>query len=451
MDSTQLYLVSLGCPKNLVDSEGMLGLLTENGFSITLDPKLADVIVVNTCSFIESAVNESIDVILEMASYKTDGRCRRLIVAGCLPQRFKDNLARSLPEVDVFLGTVVFDRIVDAAKGTGGTSPTCILPNPDRLRVSDQRPRRVRSNPYHTYLKIAEGCDRSCTFCIIPQLRGKQKSRPVPHVLAEAASLISAGVKELILVAQDTTAYGSDLSRPATLLELLAGLSDLPGDYWIRLLYAYPGRVDTDLINMISDRPRICSYLDIPVQHVSQSLLRRMGRGYSTDRLYRSIETIRNIIPGIALRTTLMVGFPGETEDDFSQLIRFVEEIKFDHLGVFMYSDEPDAASHGFQRKVSKSVSQARMDQLMAVQAEISLQKNRSRQDEIHRVLLEEKGPAGRCIGRTEFQAPEIDGFTTVSANHTAIGQFVEVKIFEGLEYDLKGEVVGGFKNKDPV
>lgn len=451
MDSTQLYLVSLGCPKNLVDSEGMLGLLAENGFSVTQDPQQAEVIVVNTCSFIESAVNESIDVILEMSGYKTSGRCRRLVVAGCLPQRFKDDLVRSLPEVDVFLGTVAFDRIVDAAKGVEDGAPTCILPDPDRLGVSDQPPRRVRSNPHHAYIKIAEGCDRSCTFCIIPQLRGKQRSRPIPDILVEAESLISAGVKELILVAQDTTAYGGDLPRPATLVQLLEGLSDLAGDYWIRLLYAYPGRVETDLINLIAERPRICSYLDIPVQHVNRGLLKRMGRGYSEGRLYRLIEAIRNRIPGVALRTTLMVGFPGETEDDFNQLTRFVEDIQFDHLGVFMYSDEPDVASHGFEKKISKPVARSRMDWLMAIQREISFQKNRHRQGEIHRVLLEEEDATGRYIGRTAFQAPEIDGITAVEANRAAIGQFVEVRITEGLEYDLKGELVGGFKSKDPV
>ncbi len=451
MDLTRLHLLSLGCPKNLVDSEGMLGLLAESGFSITQDPRQAEVIVVNTCSFIESAVNESIDVILEMASYKADGRCRRLVVAGCLPQRFKGDLARSLPEVDVFLGTVAFERIVYAARGVADASPTCILPEPDRSRASNPQTRRVRSNPHYANLKIAEGCDRSCTFCIIPKLRGKQKSRPVPVVLDEAEFLLSAGVKELVLVAQDTTAYGSDLSEPTTLVHLLEGLSGLPGDYWIRLLYAYPGRVGTDLINLIADRPRICRYLDIPVQHVSRSLLRRMGRGYSVGQLYRMIETVRNRIPDIALRTTLMVGFPGETEADFNQLIRFVEDIKFDHLGVFMYSDETDVASYGFENKVSESVSLARMDRLMALQAEISLRKNRNRRGEIHRVLLEAEGAAGRAIGRTRFQAPEIDGITDVAAGRRAIGKFVDVRLTEGLEYDLKGEVVGGFKSKDPV
>lgn len=441
MDSMQLYLVSLGCPKNLVDSEVMLGSLMENGLSITQDPEKADVIIVNTCSFIESAVNESIDMILELSEYKKTGRCRRLIVAGCLPQRFKEDLAQTLPEVDIFLGTTAAESIVHAAKDVFD-APTCILSDPNLTPVSGKATHHVRSNPHHAYIKIAEGCDRRCTFCVIPKLRGNQKSRPISDILFEAESLIAAGVKELILIAQDTTSYGRDLVQPATLKQLLERMSDLSGDFRIRFLYAYPGRIDKSLMDTIANRNHICSYFDIPVQHVSREVLRRMGRRYKAQNLYHLIKEMRSRVPDVALRTTLMVGFPGETADDFNQLYRFVQDIQFDHMGIFMYSDEPDVASHGLSKKISKAVSQSRMDRLMLRQAKISLNKNKNRLGEVHRVLVEEKAGPGRYIGRTAFQAPEIDGVTFIKANALDPGQFVEVRISEGLEYDLKGEIV---------
>lgn len=441
MDSMQLYLVSLGCPKNLVDSEVMLGSLMKNGLSITQDPEQADVIVVNTCSFIESAVNESIDMILELSEYKKTGRCRRLIVAGCLPQRFKEDLAQTLPEVDVFLGTTAFESIVHAAKDVFD-APTCILPDPNLKPISGKTTHHVRSNPHHAYIKVAEGCDRRCTFCVIPKLRGDQRSRPISDILAEAEFLIADNVKELILIAQDTTSYGRDLERPATFKQLLKKMAELAGDFRIRFLYAYPGRIDKALMEIVASQNRICSYFDIPFQHISPEVLKRMGRGYTAQNLYHLIEEIRSNIPGVALRTTLMVGFPGETADDFDRLSRFVQDIQFDHMGVFMYSDEPDVPSHGLGKKISKAVSQSRMDRLMLRQAKISLNKNRKRLGEVCRVLVEKEDGPGQYIGRTDFQAPEVDGVTFIKASALVPGQFVKVRITEGLKYDLKGEIV---------
>ncbi len=363
----QIHLVSLGCARNQVDSEGMLGRLTQTGFSITHEPSQADVIIVNTCSFIEAAINESIDHILALARYKTEGRCRRLIITGCLPERFREDIIATLPEVDLFLGTGAYDQIVAAVNGQYDGSG-CLLPDPDAIAQGEGDLARRPSVGHSAYLKIAEGCSKRCTYCIIPKLRGRHKSRPPEAIIAEAEALLAAGVKELVLVAQDTTAYGRDLT-PAVkledLLDRLAGLTEQesnPDRAWIRLLYGHPESIDDNIIRTIASHSSICTYFDIPIQHASSGVLQKMGRHYRADDLLRLFETIRTIAPDAALRTTVIVGFPGETDRDFQQLYDFIHTVQFEHLGVFSYSDADDLPSHHLPDHVDQQVAQARRD-----------------------------------------------------------------------------------------
>lgn len=353
----KLHLVSLGCSKNLVDSEIMLGRLKRVGWQITPDPVKADMIIVNTCSFIKTAVNESIDMILELANFKKTGACRRLVVTGCLPERFREDIAQSLPEVDLFLGTGGYDKIESILKPSQDISG-CILPDPDLIFPQGKDDPRVRSTPHIAYLKIAEGCNRHCTYCIIPKLRGKQKSRSLEDIVSEARSLISSGVKELILVAQETTAYGSDLSPTVDFAGLLKQISDHSDKIWVRVLYGHPESLSESAIETIAERRNICSYFDIPIQHVSNRVLKQMGRNYSRDTLNRLFDKIRSSDPEAALRTTLLVGFPGETDKDFETLLTFVQTICFQHLGVFIYSDMDDLPSHGLSDPVPDPVLQ---------------------------------------------------------------------------------------------
>ncbi|MBW2043018.1 MAG: 30S ribosomal protein S12 methylthiotransferase RimO [Deltaproteobacteria bacterium] len=437
----RLHLISLGCPKNRVDSEIMLGRLADGGVHITPDPAEADVIVVNTCSFIESAVEESIDTILEAARFKENGRCRRLVVAGCLPQRFREDLARSLPEVDAFLGTGAYEEIFAAVTETRDV-PLCRLPDPDLRPAMGVQDHRVRTASHLAYIKIAEGCNRRCTYCIIPRLRGRQKSRPMASIREEAEFLISTGVKELVLVAQETTAYGADLSPDASLEALLDALARLPGDFWIRFLYGHPESVTESLMETVARHPKLVPYFDIPIQHASDRILKKMGRSYSLNSLYRLIEKIRSVAPDAALRTTFLVGFPGETNEDFQLLCRFVQEIRFNHVGVFTYSDAKDVPSFGLKGRVPKSTAKKRQKKLMELQAALSFQKNRGYMNQVHRVLLEKRETQGRFSGRTAFQAPEIDGITRVRGRGLAPGTFADARITEADTYDLAGEAV---------
>lgn len=437
----KVYLESLGCARNLVDSEGMLRRLADAGLQATPDPAAAHVIVVNTCSFIESAAEESIDAILELSRYKEEGQCIRLIVVGCLPQRYGEKVAESLPEVDLFLGTGAYDRIAAGAQGRLG-SDNCLLPDPDAIDVSADAPVGKSTFPHMAYLKIAEGCSRRCTYCIIPKLRGGQKSRPFRAILKEAEARIKEGVKELVLVAQDTTAYGSDLSDGKGLSDLLIALSYLSPEVWIRFLYGHPDSIDDATLDVVADRANLCPYFDIPVQHASPSILRRMGRPYDHAGLYRLFEKIRKQVPEASLRTTLIVGFPGETDADFRALIDFVETIRFDHLGVFTYSDADDLPSHRLDGHVSKKRAQSRYHRLMSLQQKISLEKNQDRQGKTYKILLEENPEPGLYIGRTQFQAPEVDGITYLHGHDLTVGRFADVRITEALEYDLVGDAL---------
>ncbi len=441
MAFTKLHLISLGCPKNRVDSEIMLGQLMDAGVEITPDPNEAHIIVVNTCSFIESAVDESIDAILEAARCKTTGLCRRLVVTGCLPERFRETLSRSLPEVDAFLGTGAYESILSAVTGDLGKN-TYLLPDPDtRLPLrADQH--RIRSTAHMAYLKIAEGCNRRCTYCIIPRLRGRQKSRPIRSILDEAGLLVAKGAKELVLVAQETTAYGTDLSPEISLENLLVPLADLPGDFRIRFLYGHPESLTDALMETVARHPKLCPYFDIPVQHASDRILRKMGRSYTRQALDRLFDQIRTKAPGAALRTTFLVGFPGETEEDFKLLCELAQDIRFDHAGVFTYSDADDVPAHRLEGQVPKSTAQKRRRRLMHLQSRISLEKNQGHLNRVYPVLLEKKAKKGLFSGRTVFQAPEIDGITRVSGRGLDTGSFVRVRITEAGTYDLKGVAV---------
>ncbi len=437
----KLHLVSLGCSKNLVDSEMMLGRLKRVGWHITSDPVKADMIIVNTCSFIKPAVNESIDTILELANFKKTGACRRLIVTGCLPERFREDIVQSLPEVDLFIGTGGYDKIEAILKPSQDISK-CILPDPDLISPRGKGDPRVRSTPHIAYLKIAEGCDRHCTYCIIPKLRGKQKSRSIDDIVSEARSLISSGVKELILVGQETTAYGSDLSPQVDFAGLLKQISDNCDKIWVRVLYGHPESLSESAIETIAESRNICSYFDIPIQHISNLVLKHMGRNYSRDTVYRLVDKIRSSDPEAALRTTLLVGFPGETDKDFETLLDFVQAICFQHLGVFIYSDMDDLPSHRLSDPVPETVAKERYEQVMTVQAEISLKNNQKLIGSTYQTLVEGRPNDHTLSGRTQFQAPDIDGVTYIDSSRLSVGTFAAVRIIGALEYDLIGETI---------
>lgn len=437
----KIHLVSLGCAKNLVDSEMMLGRLVQAGWPHTADPRKADTIIINTCSFIESATNESIDTILEMAKFKNSGICRRLIVTGCLPERFREEIVDSLPEVDFFLGTGAFHEIEKAVKGLAEPSG-CHLPDPHFQDLQDQETPRLLSSPHMAYLKIAEGCSRHCTYCIIPKLRGKQRSRPLENIVAEARFLISKGLKELILVAQDTTAYGNDLDPPVSLDQVLKSVADISDEAWVRLLYAHPQSIGPDVIQTVAAYRNICSYFDIPIQHASNRLLKNMGRNYTSDDLYRLYDKIRSFVPRAVLRTTVMVGFPGETDKDYKDLVNFVDEIRFDHLGVFVYSDSKDLPSHKLSGHIPEGVANDRYDRLMLRQSKISFENNQKHIGKVYDVLVETEAKKNLFTGRTFFQAPEVDGITYIHSEKLSLGAFAGVRVTDVLEYDLMGDIV---------
>lgn len=436
----KVHLASLGCAKNQVDSELMLGAFADRGFVLCEDPGEAEVLVVNTCAFIEDAVNEAVDTILAMARFKQTGLCRRLIVCGCLPERYRQELASSLPEVDFFFGTGAYDRVIEAVAGTRKTKARCTLPAPGKMALHGANDARVCATPHTVYIKIAEGCNRHCTYCIIPRLRGRQRSRLPSDIVAEARRLVVAGAKELVLVAQETTAYGRDLSPIVSLATLLAALSDAVGDTWIRVLYMHPDTMDDGLISVMAGRNNICSYFDVPIQHASDRILKRMGRRHTAEDLRRLFDAIRTAAPDAVLRTTALVGFPGEQAQDFNKLLDFVTTVAFDHLGAFVYSDGDDLPSHGLDGHVSAKTARRRLDRLMRAQADISARRLEARVGSREQVLVEEKTPEGLWVGRAWFQAPEVDGEVCFSGADSAVGERVWVRLTGASEYDLTGE-----------
>ena len=433
-------MMTLGCPKNRVDSEVMLGTLNQRGYSLVQEPENAEVIVVNTCAFLKAAEKESVDSILEMAEFKKNGQCKTLVVTGCLVQRHGEGLSKELPEVDHFLGTSAYVQIGDLLAAEA--SPRQLIPDPDYIHTAAVP--KVNSMPgYTAYLKISEGCDNKCAFCIIPKLRGLQRSRPIDDIVREAKSLADAGVAELNLVAQDLTAYGHDLPGKPKLHELLKELVKVDV-HWIRLHYAYPRVFTDELIEVMATEPKIAKYLDMPLQHASDRLLKSMKRGRDSTFLKTLLAKIRSRVPGLTFRTSLIVGLPGETEEDFEELKAFVKELRFERLGVFQYSDEEGTAAFEMEGKVPKKTIERRWREIMAIQKRISREQNKKLVGTRLQVLVEGRSPETDLllVGRTEGQAPEIDGQVFINDGLAYPGEIVTVEVTEAHDYDLVGKVV---------
>ena len=435
----KVLLISLGCDKNLVDSEVMLGLLNKAGHELTNDETEAEAVVINTCAFISDAKEESINTIIEMGGLKKTGRLKKLIVAGCLSQRYKDEIMKELPEIDVIIGATNYDKIVEAI----GTDEDAIVddinytPKPVSERI-------VTTNASMAYFKIAEGCNKLCTYCIIPHIRGRYRSIPMDRLLASAEKLAADGIKELVLVAQETTLYGVDLYGGKKLPELLTKLSDIEGIEWIRLLYCYPEEITDELISVMAENPKICHYIDIPIQHSENEILRRMGRKTSREDIVSLVSKLRTAMPDIAIRTTLISGFPGETQELHDGLVDFVDECEFDRLGVFTYSPEEGTPAAGYEDQVDGELAAKWRDEIMELQQEISYEKNQELIGSIQRVLIEGYLVEDDVyVGRTYRDAPGVDGIVFVSAPYELMsGSFVDVKITEANEYDLTGVIV---------
>jgi ribosomal protein S12 methylthiotransferase len=442
-------MMTLGCPKNRVDSEVMLGTLKHRGYTLVQDPAEAQVIVVNTCAFIGPAKQESVDSILEMAEYKKAGACRTLVVTGCLSQRYGAELSQEMPEVDHFLGTSAYAQIGDLLAAEA--SPRQVIPDPDYIHNAST-PRENSMPSYTAYLKVSEGCDNACAFCIIPKLRGGQRSRPIADVVAEATRLADQGVQELNLVAQDLTAYGHDLPGKPKLHDLLKELVKVDVK-WIRLHYAYPRVFPDELIDVIATEPKIAKYLDMPVQHASDKLLMSMKRGRNSQFLTELLGKLRARVPGIVLRTSLIVGLPGETEEDFELLKEFVKTQRFERLGVFQYSDEENTAAYDMANKVPQQTIERRWREVMAIQKRINREQNKKLVGQRLQVLVEGPSPETEhlLMGRHEGQAPEIDGQVYINDGLAYPGEFVTVEVTEAHDYDLVAKVVARPDPKERV
>ena len=438
----KILFVSLGCDKNLVDSERMLGSLAGAGYEFTDDETEAEVIVVNTCCFIGDAKEESINTLLEMAKQKETGKCRVLIAAGCLAQRYKDEVLKEIPEVDGILGTTSYDRIVQVVEDTLGGKTDAEFEDINILHEKEAR-RVLTTGGHYAYLKIAEGCNKHCTYCVIPSVRGKYRSVPMEALVEEAKELASGGVRELILVAQETTLYGVDLYGEKKLPALLRELAKIPGIHWIRMLYCYPEEITDELIETIKTEEKVCNYMDIPIQHASDRILSRMGRKTNRKEITERLTKLREEIPDMAIRTTMITGFPGETEEDVEELLDFVDEMEFERLGVFPYSQEEGTPAAVMEDQVSDEVKEERRDRVMELQQEISLDHG---QDMIGReleVFIEgQVADENAYVGRTYMDAPGVDGYIFVNTGLELMsGMFVRVRVTGALEYDLIGEL----------
>ena len=439
-----IYFVSLGCDKNLVDSEMMITNLRKSGYTLTDDASEADVIVVNTCCFIGDAKEESINTLLELAEYKED-RCKLLVAAGCLAQRYHEEIKEDIPEVDLIVGTMGYEKLtekIEEALNNKGVVVESLedinyLPTPLTDRDS-------MSGGYYAYLKIAEGCDKCCTYCVIPKVRGKYRSVPMDNLIEQAEHLVENGAKEIILVAQETTLYGKDLYGEKSLPKLLRRLSEIEELRWIRILYCYPEEITDELIDTIAELPKVCNYLDIPIQHGSDNILKKMGRWTDKKEIISIVDKLRKKIPDIALRTTLITGFPGETEEDFEELKEFVKKLRFDRLGVFTYSREEDTPAAEMEGQVPEDVKEARRNEIMEIQQEIAFEKGREHIGEDFDVMIEGSLPdEGVYIARTYMDAPDVDGYVFISSDwHLDSGDFVKVEITGAKEYDLIGDIV---------
>ncbi len=444
MEKFKVSLVSLGCPKNLVDAEVMLGHLPVDRYEITTDESQADIIVVNTCSFINDAKEESVDTILEVADYKETGNCKLLVVSGCLPQRYKDELRKQLPEVDLFMGTAEAPRIVELIERQLQLDvATSEIGTPDYLYDHDTP--RVNSSPfYSSYIKIADGCANHCSYCVIPSLRGTLRSRSIESVVQEAKNLAAKGVREINLIAQDITAYGMDRTDGACIEALLKELVKVEGIDWIRLLYAYPDGVSDELIELIATEEKICNYLDIPLQHIDDQILAEMNRRVDEQKIRTLLKKLREKIPDLTLRTSFIVGFPGETREQFDKLLKFVAEGHFERLGVFRYSREEGTAAAALANQIPAQTKKGRLNRLMKAQARVSFEKNRALIGRIETVLVEGYSEETELLlkGRSARQAPDVDGQYLITAGQADVGQLVQLKITDSSEYDLIGEIV---------
>jgi ribosomal protein S12 methylthiotransferase len=444
----KIGFISLGCPKNLVDSEVMIGLLQAQGHVLTSDPEDAEILVVNTCSFIEGSKRESIDTILAAAQLKNTGKCKKIIVAGCLAERYPKEIRNDLVEVDAIIGTNQIEQITRAVEGETIAPPNSFgRSDADLYLYDDTTPRTLIGPTYSAYMKISEGCDHICSFCIIPKIRGRLRSRTIPSLVKEATHLASQGVKEITLISQDTTSYGVDLGIQDGLAALLQELDKVDGLTWIRFLYVYPKLVGDKLIDVVSSSKKICKYIDMPLQHASAGVLKSMRRGGNRKSLTRMIEHIRRRIPGVTFRTTMIVGHPGETAEDFGELKEFCLEMEFDRLGVFAYSDEEDTAAYELQSKVPSRTAESRRRILMKQQAQISRQKNLALVGKEFTILVEGPSDESELLlqGRLESQAPEIDGVCLINdsdVGQVQSGEFRTIRITKALEHDLIGKIV---------
>lgn len=442
-----IMFVSLGCDKNLVDSEMMIGMLSEKGFSFTDDETLADIVVVNTCCFINDAKEESVNTLLSMAELKKDGHLRVLIAAGCLAQRYREEIQKEIPEVDVIIGTTAIDEIVQAVeevleKGQAQNHYRDVnaVPVYGKKRI-------VTTGGHFAYLKIAEGCDKHCTYCIIPKVRGNYRSVPMESLVEEARKLAQGGVKELILVAQETTLYGMDLYGKKSLPKLLRELCKIEELEWVRLLYCYPEEIDDELIQVIKEEAKVCHYLDMPIQHAADNVLKRMGRRTNQEQLRSTIARLREEIPDICLRTTLITGFPGETQEDFEELYRFINEMEFDRLGVFTYSQEEDTPAAQMADQIEQSVKERYRDELMELQQAIAFEKAETRIGQCMTAMIEGKAVEEDVyVARTYMDAPNVDGYLFLRTTQQLMsGDFVKVTVTDSNEYDLIGEMTNEF------
>jgi ribosomal protein S12 methylthiotransferase len=440
--SRSVYFVSLGCPKNRVDTEVMLGSVDRAGYSIVEDPAEASVIVVNTCGFIGPAKEESVDAILEMAEHKKTGACQKLVVTGCLTQRHPDEVAAELPEIDHILGSADFPRIVDVIEGRDARRLQ-VAATPEYLY--DHAAPRLSAGPTHSaYVKIAEGCDRPCAFCIIPKLRGAQRSRTIESCVAEVGTLAAAGAREINLIAQDLTRYGTDLPDQPTLAALLRRVARVPGIRWVRLHYTYPTAFTDELIEVVASEPTVAKYIDVPLQHIDDSVLKRMRRGHTSRQTYELVDRLRAGIPGVVLRTTFITGHPGETDEAFGRLRDFVREARFDHVGVFTYCREDGTVSAMLPGRVADDVSEARRDELMSVQREISRDKLAAMVGSDIEVLVEDVSDESDYLlqGRWAGQAPEIDGCVYLADGGAERGSFVTARVTDHADYDLAASIL---------
>lgn len=442
----QILFISLGCDKNLVDTEHMLGKLAGHGYEMTDDEEQADIIIINTCCFIHDAKEESISNILEMAEYRKSGSCRALIVTGCMAQRYRQEILDEIPEVDAVLGTNSFDKIAEAIEEALGGKRSLILDSLEGIPQTEGK-RVMTTGGHYEYLKIAEGCDKHCTYCIIPKLRGSYRSVPMEELMREAEQMADDGVKELILVAQETTVYGKDLYGKKSLHVLLRKLCGIPGICWIRILYCYPEEIYPELIRVMKEEPKICHYLDLPIQHGNDEILKRMGRRTSKAELKAIVRNLREHMPDIILRTTLITGFPGETEEQHQELMEFVDEMEFDRLGVFTYSPEEDTPAAMMEQQINEDIKARRQDELLSLQQEISLELGEQKIGQLLDVLIEGYvADENAYVGRTYGDAPGVDGYFFVNTEETLnSGDLVRARVTGALEYDLIGVVEDEF------